>query len=210
METRGTGGSAGRGTDSAGLGVLGGVQRQGSGGSAATVVRVAGFVLVLVHLLLVAWVSLRPREVAWVTAPNIVPLHGLRADLALGTAEAVRLIGEGLLLLAPLGVLLPMADGRLRVSGWASLTRTTAAGALVSLAVELLQTAVPGQVVDVDSVLLNTAGVALAHLLCVPAGRTWLRRRSDGGRAGNRSCPAVGAPPKVPIMHSTVLPPPAA
>ncbi|MGA5062907.1 VanZ family protein [Streptomyces exfoliatus] len=161
------------------------MQRQGSGGSAAVVVRVAGFVLVLAHLLLVAWVSLRPRDVAWVTAPNTVPLNGLRADLALGTAEAVRLIGEGLLLLAPLGVLLPMAEGRLRVSPWASLARTTAAGALVSLAVELLQTAVPGQVVDVDSILLNTAGVALAHLLFVPAGRAWLRRRSDAGRSGS-------------------------
>ncbi|MEU7119185.1 VanZ family protein [Streptomyces zaomyceticus] len=172
------------------------MQRQGSGGSAAVVVRVAGFVLVLAHLLLVAWISLRPRDVAWVTAPNIVPLDGLRADLALGTAEAARLIGEGLLLLAPLGVLLPMADGRLRVSGWASLTRTTAAGALVSLAVELLQTAVPGQVVDVDSVLLNTAGVALAHLLLVPAGRTWLRRRSEAGSADSSvgTGPGRGSP----------------
>ncbi|MFD3533973.1 VanZ family protein [Streptomyces sp. NPDC058664] len=163
------------------------MQRQGSGGSAAVVVRVAGFVLVLAHLLLVAWVSLRPRDVAWVTAPNTVPLNGLRADLALGAAEAARLIGEGLLLLAPLGVLLPMAEGRLNVSHWASLVRTTAAGALVSLGVELLQTAVPGQVVDVDSILLNTAGVALAHLLLVPAGRTWLRRRTDAGRAGSSS-----------------------
>ncbi|MEU3746708.1 MULTISPECIES: VanZ family protein [Streptomyces] len=147
------------------------------------VVRVAGFVLLLAHLLLVAWVSLRPRDVAWVTAPNTIPLAGLRADLALGGAEAARLIGEGLLLLAPLGVLLPMADGRLDVSRWASLARTTAAGALVSLAVELLQTAVPGQVVDVDSVLLNTAGVALAHVLFVPVGRSRLRRRWEAGRA---------------------------
>ncbi|GGR07324.1 VanZ family protein [Streptomyces cinereoruber] len=149
------------------------------------VVRATGFVLLVAHLLLVAWISLRPRDVAWVTAPNTVPLDGLRADLALGSAEAARLIGEGLLLLAPLGVLLPMADGRLDVPGWASLTRTAAAGALVSLAVELLQTAVPGQVVDVDSVLLNTAGVALAHLLLVPAGRIWLRRRSEAGRSGS-------------------------
>ncbi|MFE2562068.1 VanZ family protein [Streptomyces sp. NPDC059352] len=162
---------------------MGGVQRQGSGGSAAVVVRVVGFVLLLAHLLLVAWVSLRPRDVAWVTAPNTIPLAGLRADLALGGAEAARLIGEGLLLLAPLGVLLPMADGRLDVSRWASLARTTAAGALVSLAVELLQTAVPGQVVDVDSVLLNTAGVALAHLFFVPVGRARLRRRSEAERA---------------------------
>jgi glycopeptide antibiotics resistance protein len=155
------------------------VQRQGSGGSAAVVVRVAGFALLLAHLLLVAWVTLRPRDVAWVTAPNLTPLAGIKADLVLGPAEAVRRIGEGLLLLAPLGVLLPMADGRLHVSPWASLARTAAAGALVSLAVELLQTAVPGQVVDVDSLLLNTAGVTLAHLLVVPAGRARLRRVRD-------------------------------
>ncbi|WP_309050469.1 VanZ family protein [Streptomyces sp.] len=165
------------------------MQRQGSGGSAAVVVRVAGFVLLAAYLLLVAWVGLRPRDVAWVTAPNTVPLDGIRADLALGGARAVRLLAEGLLLLAPLGVLLPMADGRLDVSPWASLVRTTAAGALVSLALELLQTAVPGQVVDVDSVLLNTAGVALTHLLVVPAGRARLRRRTGAGR----SVPAVSS-----------------
>ncbi|MEU5220809.1 VanZ family protein [Streptomyces sp. NPDC020807] len=155
------------------------MQRQGSGGSTAVVVRGAGFALLLAYLLLVAWFGLRPRDVAWVTAPNTVPFAGIRADLALGRAEAARLIAEGLLLLAPLGVLLPMADGRLRVSRWGSFVRTVAAGALVSLALELLQTAVPGQVVDVDSVLLNTAGVALAHLLFVPAGRARLRRRSE-------------------------------
>ncbi|WP_329621555.1 VanZ family protein [Streptomyces sp. NBC_01255] len=172
------------------------MQRQGSGGSAAVVVRVVGFIGLLAHLLLVAWVSLRPRDVAWVTAPNTIPLAGLRADLALGGVEAARLIGEGLLLLAPLGVLLPMADGRLDVSRWASLARTTAAGALVSLAVELLQTAVPGQVVDVDSVILNTAGVALAHVLFVPVGRARLRRRSAAGRAESAAGtgPGEGAP----------------
>ncbi|MEU8759899.1 VanZ family protein [Streptomyces sp. NPDC048659] len=172
----------------------------GSGGSAAVVVRVAGFVLLLAHLLLVAWVALRPRDVAWVMAPNLTPLAGIRGDLALGAAEAVRRIGGELLLLAPLGVLLPMADGRLCVSPWASLVRTTAAGALLSVTIELLQTAVPGQVVDVDSVLLNTAGVALAHLLVVPAGRARLRRRSgtvsSSGRRPARS--PQGATPTIP------------
>ncbi|MET9350927.1 VanZ family protein [Streptomyces termitum] len=168
------------------------MQRQGSGGNTAAVVRVTGFALLVTHLLCVAWIGLRPRDVAWVTAPNTVPLAGLRADLALGPAEAARLIGEGLLLLAPLGVLLPMCEGRLRVSGWASLIRTTAAGALVSLALELLQTAVPGQVVDVDSVLLNTLGVALAHLLVVPAARTRLRRRAAARRDPGRSRVVIG------------------
>ncbi|MFB7370034.1 VanZ family protein [Streptomyces sp. NPDC056222] len=175
------------------------------------VVRVAGFAFLLAHLLLVAWVTLRPRDVAWVTAPNLTPLAGIKADLAFGPAEAARRIGEGLLLLAPLGVLLPMADGRLHVSPLASLARTVAAGALISLAVELLQTAVPGQVVDVDSLLLNTVGVAVAHLLVVPAGRARLRRRrapragrSPSGTRRNRGSALLrdegsqGATPTIP------------
>ncbi|MFJ8664747.1 VanZ family protein [Streptomyces sp. NPDC093600] len=175
------------------------MQRQGSSGSAAVVVRVAGFALLLAHLMLVAWVTLRPLDVAWVAAPNLTPLAGIKADLALGPAEAARRFGEGLLLLAPLGVLLPMAEGRLYVSPWASLARTVAAGALVSLAVELLQTAVPGQVVDVDSLLLNSAGVALAHLLVVPAGRARLRRREDVG--GGRSSSGTGRGPGAALLR---------
>jgi glycopeptide antibiotics resistance protein len=160
------------------------VQRQGSGGSAAIRFRVAGVVLVLAHLLLVSWLTLRPLDVMWVTAANLEPLAGIKAHLELGPVEAARHIGGGLLLLAPLGVLLPMASGRLAVSPWASLARTVAAGALLSLGIELLQTGVPGQVVDIDSLLLNTTGVALAHLAVVPAGRARLRRRLLRTRGG--------------------------
>lgn len=72
-----------------------------------------------------------------------------------------------------------MAHGRLVVSRLASLIRTAAAGTLISLGIALLQTGVPGRVVDVDSLLLNTVGVAVAHLAVVPAGRAWLRRRAE-------------------------------
>ncbi|MFE0511315.1 VanZ family protein [Streptomyces sp. NPDC058964] len=156
------------------------MQRQGSiGGSAAIRIRVTGGLLLVAHLALVAWLMLRPLDVPWVMPANLRPLAGIRADLALGWPEAARRIGEGLGLLAPLGVLLPMAHGRLAVSRLASLLRTAAAGALISLGIALLQTGVPGRVVDVDSLLLNTAGVALAHLAVVPAGRSWLRRRGE-------------------------------
>lgn len=148
----------------------------GSDGQAVIRFRAAGFFLLLAHLLAVGWLTLRPLDVPWVTAANLQPFAGIRADLSLGPVEAARRIGEGLLLLAPLGVLLPMAGGRLFVSPWASLARTFAAGSLISLAIELGQTGVPGQVVDVDSLLLNTAGVALAHLLVVPVCRARLRR----------------------------------
>ncbi|AOR32451.1 hypothetical protein BFF78_16500 [Streptomyces fodineus] len=156
------------------------MQRQGSigGDSAAIRVRVTGGVLLVAHLALVAWLMLRPLDVPWVTPANLHPLAGIRADLALGWPQAARRIGEGLALLAPLGVLLPMAHGRLGVSPLGSLVRTTAAGALISLGIALLQTGVPGRVVDVDSLLLNTAGVILAHLCVVPAGRARLRRQS--------------------------------
>jgi glycopeptide antibiotics resistance protein len=137
---------------------------------------VAGLVLLLVHLLIVGWLTLRPMDVSWVTAANLRPFAGIRADLAAGPGHAVRRIGAGLALLAPLGVLLPVLGGRLKVSWWASLARTVGTGVLVSLGIELLQTGVPGQVVDVDALILNTAGVAVAHLLVVPAARARLRR----------------------------------
>ncbi|MFH8464397.1 VanZ family protein [Streptomyces sp. NPDC017991] len=155
------------------------MQRQGSnGGTAVNRVRATGGLLLVAHLALVAWVTLRPLDVPWVSAANLRPFAGIRADLAMGPEAAARAIGQGLLLLAPLGVLLPLAGGRLAVSPLLSLMRTVAAGALLSMGIELLQTGVPGQVVDVDSLLLNTVGVALAHLAVVPAARSALRRRA--------------------------------
>ncbi|MFE9658823.1 MULTISPECIES: VanZ family protein [unclassified Streptomyces] len=140
-------------------------------------IRAAGGTLLLAHLLLVGWVTLRPLDVPWVSAPNFRPLAGIEADLALGPRAALRRIGEALALLAPLGVLLPAVGGRLNVSLWGSLLRTVTAAGLLSLGIEMFQTGVPGQVVDVDSLLLNTTGVALTHLAVVPAVRAGLRRR---------------------------------
>ncbi|PBC61847.1 hypothetical protein BKI49_22930 [Streptomyces sp. Tue6028] len=177
------------------------MQRQGSdGGSAVTRVRVAGGVLLVAHLALVAWITLRPLDVPWVSAANLRPFAGIRADLALGPQAAARRIAEGVGLLAPLGVLLPLAGGKLAVSRLGSLTRTVAAGALISLGIELLQTGVPGQVVDVDSMLLNTVGVALAHLAVVPAARARLRRRAGtrDGAALPREDTAQGRTPTIP------------
>ncbi|MEU3097617.1 VanZ family protein [Streptomyces sp. NPDC006967] len=156
------------------------MQRQGlTGGTAASRIRVTGGLLLAAHLAFVAWYTLRPLDVPWVMPANLRPFAGIRGDFALGWVTGVRRVGEAMALLAPLGVLLPLAGGRLAVSRLGSLIRTMAAVALVSLAVELLQTAVPGQVVDVDSLLLNTAGAALAHLAVVPAGRARLRRRDE-------------------------------
>ncbi|QNP70580.1 VanZ family protein [Streptomyces roseirectus] len=177
------------------------MQRQGFiGGSAAIRFRVAGGVLLAAQLVFVAWYSLRPLDVPWVVPANLHPLDGIRADLELGGPEAARRIGRGLALLAPLGVLLPLVHGRLNVSPFGSLVRTTAAGTMLSLTVELLQTGVPGQVVDVDSILLNTAGIALTHVLVVPAGRAWLRWRTTRRRRTpvRQEEPSQGRTPTIP------------
>ncbi|MGC0338323.1 glycopeptide antibiotics resistance protein [Streptomyces sp. SLBN-8D4] len=180
---------------------MGIVQRQGFvGGDTVLRVRVAGGALLVAHLAFVAWLTLRPLDVPWVVPANLHPFAGIRADLALGGQQAARRIGEGLALLAPLGFLLPMVHGRLWASPVGSLIRTCAAGALISLGIELLQTGVPGQVVDIDSLFLNTAGVALAHLAVVPAVRRSLRRRTERRRRTTvrQEEPAQGLTPTIP------------
>ncbi|MFJ6568079.1 VanZ family protein [Streptomyces sp. NPDC091292] len=157
--------------------------RQGPRGNPAALrIRTTGALLLVAHLALVAWITLRPLDVPWVPTPNFHPFAGIKADLALPPRDAARTIGAGLALLAPLGVLLPLAGGKTAVSPLASLLRTVTAGALLSLGIELLQTGVPGQVVDVDSVFLNTLGVALAHIAVVPAFRARMRRRTETAR----------------------------
>lgn len=153
------------------------------------------------HLAVVAWITLRPLDVTWMSPANLRPFAGIRADLALGWPQAAHRIGEGLALLAPLGVLLPLAHGRLAGSPLASLARSVAAGALLSLAIELLQTGVPGQVVDIDSILLNSVGVGLAHLAVVPVVRSALRRR-----ARSRVGPPRTRPEEMPQGRTPTIP----
>ncbi|CAG7601448.1 VanZ family protein [Actinacidiphila bryophytorum] len=140
-------------------------------------VRAAGLLLTAAYLAFAAWLLLRPHYVAWVPSPNLRPFSTIRADLRMEPAQAARHLLAGLGLLAPLGILLPMAGGRIETSGVASFVRTVFAGLMVSMSVEFTQTMVPGQLFDVDALILNTAGVALAHLLVVPAVRRRLRQR---------------------------------
>ncbi|MFD9572738.1 VanZ family protein [Streptomyces sp. NPDC059982] len=164
------------------------MHRHEGSGSAATAtqlplrLRLLSGALLAAHLVLVGWLTLRPLDVPWAAAANLDLLEGIRADLSYGPLEAAHRIGDGLALLAPLGALLPLAGGRLALTplaAWASLARTAAAAVLISLSIEMVQTAVPGQVVDVDSLLLNTLGVVLVHLAVVPALRARVRRSRE-------------------------------
>ncbi|MCB5909590.1 VanZ family protein [Streptomyces pinistramenti] len=162
--------------------------------------RTTGLLLLVVHLLTVGWLTLRPRTVPWVPAANVKPLASITAELAHGPWAALHNLGGSMLLLAPLGVLLPLAAGRLNVSPLVSLTRTVFAGAMIALSIEVLQSAVPGQVPDIDTVLLNTAGVALAHLAVVPRARAGLRRRKEDCQGATPTIPRVGLAPQADVL----------
>ncbi|MEV0374653.1 VanZ family protein [Streptomyces sp. NPDC050636] len=176
------------------------MQRHGPGGTAALRLRATGLLLLVAHLMIVGWLMLRPRTVPWVPAPNLEPLASISAELARGPWEAVTSLSGPVLLLAPLGILLPMSAGRLYASPVASLARTVFAGAMIALAVELLQTGVPGQVPDVDTVLLNTVGVAVAHLAVVPRCRSRLRRRYEHLGDATPKIPRVELTPQADVL----------
>lgn len=143
----------------------------------------AGVVLLVLHLTAVWWFTLRPNAVPWVDAANLRPLTTIRTEFDDDPWAALRYTVESLLVLAPAGVLLPLVGGRVHASVAGSFARTVFAGSMLALVVELLKTAVPGQVANVDTMLLYILGIALAHLAVVPATRARLRRRRPQGRA---------------------------
>ncbi|WP_196943392.1 VanZ family protein [Streptomyces sclerotialus] len=165
--------------------------------------RAAGFVLLLAHLSVVYWLTLRPRAVPWVPEANLRLLETIRAELALGPWEAAHHLGGPVLLMAPLGVLLPMAGGRLTASALGSFTRTVFTGAMIAFVVALLQGTVPGRVPDVDVVLLNILGVVLAHLAVVPVVRSRLRRREDPRRGPTPTISRVGIAPQADALSGS-------
>jgi VanZ like family len=134
------------------------------------------------YLVFVGWLTLRPLAVPWVDPVNVEFFATIRADLRRGPVEALRSMGGDLLLLAPLGALLPMMSGLLS-SRIGSFARTVFAAGMISLGFTALRSPVPGQVANVDSVVLNTVGVALAHLLLYPVVRGRLRRADEAHRA---------------------------
>lgn len=155
--------------------------RAGAGAAAPYRSRTAARLLLGLHLLLLGWLSLRPVPVAWTSPANLSPLSSVHQALSLGPAAAARRLGSGLLPLAPIGVLLPLAVGSPGRSWLLSFLRTTGAAALLGTALEILEGWAPGHVLDVDDVLLGTTGAALAHLLLMPPLRALDRRRSGTG-----------------------------
>ncbi|MFE6053594.1 VanZ family protein [Kitasatospora sp. NPDC056446] len=149
--------------------------------------RQSGLAGLACHLTLVLWLVLRPLPVAWVYDANLTPLASLRSS------TAWQVVGE-LLLLAPLGVLLPLAGGRLRAPWLPSFLRTTGASALLATGLEFLSSWTPGHVLNVDHILFAVIGVAATHLALVPGLRHLLRdRRPRAPRVAVLAAPPVTA-----------------
>jgi hypothetical protein len=160
-------------------------------------VRLAALAVLVAFLAVTAWLALRPLAVLWVSPANLDPFATIRADLADGPVRAARTLGSGMVRLAPLGVLLPLLARDLGGGRFRSLSRTVAAGAAVSFALEFCQSLVPSRVADVDTVILNTVGVALAHQLAY--GPLRLLTGRDGAAAGSRR--ALRPVPSVPAAR---------
>ncbi|MEV7183167.1 VanZ family protein [Kitasatospora sp. NPDC093102] len=161
--------------------------------------RLAGLAGLTGHLALVLWLVLRPLPVAWVYDANLTPLASLRSS------TGWQVLGE-LLLLAPLGVLLPLAGGRLRAPWLPSFLRTTGVSALLATALEFLSSWAPGHILNVDHILLAVIGVAVAHLALVPGLRHLLRdRRPRAPRMAVLSVPPVAAVTSVSAVTSVAV-----
>ena len=112
---------------------------------------------------------------------NLVPIRGLVRVIQHQSWEQIvhEHVGN-LLLLAPFTLLGPVLWPRLRAWRWA-----LALGVAISASIELLQLALcallqdPYRSVDIDDVIVNTAGALLGYALFV-GGRGWLRRPGRG------------------------------
>ncbi|MBO2455295.1 VanZ family protein [Actinomadura barringtoniae] len=91
---------------------------------------------------------------------NTDPGKSLRFYLDRPTKETIVQVGGNLMLLAPLGILLPVVSTRLRGP-----LRLALVSGLISLTIETAQgLSVDGRAFDIDDVILNTAGVVIAYL----------------------------------------------
>ncbi|MFG3226731.1 VanZ family protein [Kitasatospora sp. NPDC048194] len=159
--------------------------------------RRVGLAGLALHLTLALWLVLRPLPVAWVYDANLTPLASLRSS------TTWQVVGE-FLLLAPLGVLLPLAGGRIRARWLPSFLRTTGVSALLATGLEFLSSWAPGHVLNVDHILLAVIGVMAAHLALVPG----LRHLLLTARLGRPTPPAPSAPsvPQVPVLVGPPVP----
>lgn len=145
-------------------------------------------VMIVVFLGVLAYVTLTPIPgAAGQAGGNTQPGWSIRFYLDRPDVRAaIRELGGNLLLLTPLGALLPLLGRRMR--NWLTVTLLCAA---VSLLIETVQGVfVVGRAFDVDDAILNTAGALLAYLLVGRRlGRLSAPRRASTARRRSRRSP---------------------
>ncbi|MER5862686.1 VanZ family protein [Kitasatospora sp. NPDC002040] len=150
--------------------------------------RLLGALLLAGYLGLIGWLILRPLAVGWTYPANLTPFASVRDAFTVGGTTGALQLASGLLPLAPLGILLPLAGGRVRAAWLPSLLRTAGGSALIATALEILKGWAPGHVLNVDNIVLGVLGVTACHLAVVPAVRARLagrsRRRPERGTRG--------------------------
>ena len=102
---------------------------------------------------------------------NLTPFAWIWEPYTMGTASMVRQLVLNVLMLVPLGFLLPMACPRLR-RGW----KTVLCICLLIVGIETLQYFI-GRSCDVDDLIMNTAGGLIGWGLFAGANRLWKGRR---------------------------------
>jgi glycopeptide antibiotics resistance protein len=138
-------------------------------------------IALILYAIALAQTTLIPvASAADVTYNNVVPGRTIRFYIDHSSISTFLLeVGGNLLLCAPLGILLPLVSRRL--DGVRQVTLVTGAGMLI---VETIQGfCLTGRSFDVDDLILNTAGAALAYLLYAAARRVvppdWTRVKAQ-------------------------------
>lgn len=166
--------------------------------------RSAGLTMLVLYFLLLGWLTLRQPPAGWSYDSNLTPFASVHRALATGGAAGLRQVLSSLVVLAPLGVLLPLAQGRLRQAWLPSFLHTLGINALLATAMEVVRTGLTSHLLNVDDILLGTIGAAAAHLLVVPVGRVrlraWLARHpwpdeAAAGEAGAAAAAGSAVPP---------------
>lgn len=136
--------------------------------------RVAAAVILGAWLLVGLALTLQPARPApgQIVEHNLVPLRTIGIYLAHADEPFwIRQALGNLALLLPVGLLGPLALPRMLDTWW----RAALAALALSLAVELIQLAIPNRSSDVDDVLVNVAGALLGY-------GVWATLRRAAGR----------------------------
>jgi hypothetical protein len=143
-------------------------------------VREAGIAVLFIWSLAIVRLTFFPLIIIfydWHSAENLVPFASI-LQLLRETAPATafyNIVGN-LILFVPIGILLPLLFERLRAP-WPLIWRA----GVISLAIEVTQVLTRARAIDIDDVILNTAGAAVGFAVY------WVMaavaQRSEGGQA---------------------------